>query len=107
MRVRAYGDGTTTELPVPGHDRRGGVHLIRGLSQAARIDLESRPTPDQRHEDPLVQLGSRRQVRRRNVRNQVALDEVDMADGVEKTYVQGIVTDPAIGIAAEIEAVFS
>src|SRR4051794_29591115 len=81
VRVRADGHMRAAEIAVALDDRRGWVRLPRQLPQARDVDLEGGAALDERAQDGLVQLGCRREVRRQDVREQVALDEVEVADG--------------------------
>ena len=76
--------GSPTELAVAGDDRGTRVHLARFLAQPAGVDLERRAGLDERREDRLVELGRLREVGGRHMWDQVALDEVDVAERVEQ-----------------------
>ena len=84
MGIRSRRNGGATEHLVPGDDGGGRVRLARGLAKAARVHLERGARLDEGDEQRLVQLRGRGEVRRGDVRMEVALDEVEVADRVEE-----------------------
>ena len=54
------------------------------MAEAAGVDLEGRAALDERPQDRLVELRLLREPLREDVRVEVALDDVDVADGVEQ-----------------------
>ena len=85
MRVGADGHGPATELAEAARRSPGAGYVsLDGVAQAAGVDLERRAALDERAQDRLVQLRRGREVGRRDVRVEVALDEVEVADGVEQ-----------------------
>ena len=89
VRVRSGRHPPTAEIPVQGHDRLRGVGLVRGLAQAADVDLERHPGVHERPEDGLVQLRRRAERRRLDVAGEVPLHEIEVTEGIEEPAPRG------------------
>src|SRR5436190_14666067 len=84
MRVGTSDDCGASEQPIALDDGSGRVGLGGRLAQAARVDLERGPGLDEGDEQRFVQLRRRTELGRRDVRHEVALHEIEMADRVEQ-----------------------
>ena len=82
--IRADHDALAAELAESRDDRGGGVRLRARIAQPAAVDLERRAGLDDRPEGGLLEVRSRGEVGGGDVRVQVALDDVEVADRVEQ-----------------------
>ncbi len=87
--IRADRHRPAAQLAEPGHDRGCRERLGDRIAEAAGVDLERRAAVDQGAKDGLVQLGRGRELGRGDVRVEVALDAVDVADGIEQPGSRG------------------